>query len=1012
MFITPHKFFLFCWLLLGIFQGAFAQFSEFNHPELKWLTFETAHFKVHYHEGTEWTAYESARIAEAIYGPVTNFYNFAPREKTALIIKDTDDISNGAAYYYDNKIEIWATPLDFPMRGSHSWLRDVITHEFTHIVSLQKAMKFGRAIPGFYLQMIDYEKEKRQDVIYGYPRIICSYPVPGLVIPMWLAEGMAQYMYPGNPNDYWDSHRDMLLRDRVLHKKLLTFSEMGSFGKRGIGNESVYNLGFSFVYYISNRFGTDVLSKLAAELAKPNQYSVSSAMKGATASPGDLLYQEWGQYLDKHYAELTRFIKPHVFAGEVLLQKGSTQFYPTWSGDSCLYYVSNEGRDYFSQTALFRFDRRSGKTKRLVARVNSSLSLSPDGRYIYYSRPSRPNRRGSIFYDLYRYDLRRRKEERLTKEARAYNPALAPNGKELVYITGRDGTSNLVMYNLENKSKRNLTHFTDGTQVFTASWSPDGRLIAFDYLVSHGRNLALYDLSCDSIIYRNESDCDTRHPFFSPDGKWLYYSSDETGIFNLYRLNLISGEKELVTNVLGGAFMPAVNSAGELAYVLFDDTAFKISLIKNPQSLDLQNATYNRQPATNPGLLPAPEVTVTQAEPYKEQFARLFFLPRLMWDYKKAKPGFYFYSSEILNRFNIFGGAAVNQYFDRDLFTILEYRQWYPTFYIELYNLSRHIKNIKETINSYPAELDYTYYLSEADLGMALPVSGVNRLRFDVSFAKYRTSTNERIPSQAIYQNGFSYDYYRGLNFKMLWQHNTTLPSINAETNPDNGIVVNTLVARNYDQFIRGFSTNQAYSTLNVDFRKNYYWRIEQTGDWYHKYPLIKNLTGNLHWRWGFISKPDVDSFFYFFAGGLDGLKGYPYYSIEGRNLLIGQYTWRVPLFREKSFPLLSFNLQNAFLGFYIEAGNAWNGVRGYPKVQLSDISTNPLKITRRIVGDFKRDAGVQLRLSGFSFYAYPTAISWDFVYGLDQFDLTDRQGKAHRYGKEWQTYLTILFGL
>ena len=66
-------------------------------------------------------------------------------------------------------------------------------------------MKFSRSVPGAYFQVLDYEDEKRDDVIYGYPRVIASYPVPGIVIPMWLAEGMAQYMWPGTSNDYWDS---------------------------------------------------------------------------------------------------------------------------------------------------------------------------------------------------------------------------------------------------------------------------------------------------------------------------------------------------------------------------------------------------------------------------------------------------------------------------------------------------------------------------------------------------------------------------------------------------------------------------------------------------------------------------------------------------------------------------------------------------------------------------------------------------------------------------------------
>ncbi len=998
-------------IMLFFFNPAGAQFGTYNHPELEWLSFETAHFKIHYHQGAEWTARRTAEVAETIYGPITEFYQFEPSEKTALVIRDTDDISNGASYYYDNKIEIWATPLDFPFRGNHDWLRDVITHEFTHIVSLQKAMKFGRSIPAIYIQVLDDEPEKREDVVYGYPRIIASYPISGMVIPMWLAEGMAQYMFPGNSNDFWDTHRDMLLRDRVLHKSLLSLSEMGSFGKRGTGNESVYNQGFAFTRYLTEQYGTETIPRLAEELSKPVRMSGETALKNVTGVAADEIYQQWQTELEQRYFKQTEIIRANEKVGEIILAEGTMQLGPEWSGDSLLYFMSNKGRDYYSQTALYVYDFHQKKSRMLVPRINSRVTVAPDGQNLYYSRASKPNRHGSVFFDIYRYDLKKRKEKPLTKSARVYNPTLSPDGEIIAFVTGRDGTSNVALMNLDSNKIREITTFSEGVEVFTLHWSPDGRTIAFDYLIGHGRNLALVDVETGAMQILDEAAYDTRNPYFSPDGKWLYFASDETGIYNIYRQSLTTGERQLLTNVTGGAFMPAVNEKGELVYAILDDRAFKIACIKNPEPIEPQLAVYLDYDQNIPPVSEIQPVSLPEPQRYHDQFAKMFIMPRLMIDYGTVKPGFYCLSNEIINRFNIFAGASINRIKDRDLFLILEYHQWEPTIFLEFYNISRNIFNEKSIYKGWPVEADYTFYLTEAYGGISRPFGGFNNVRFDVKWSRYRTSSDETITAADIYQNGFSYDYYRGVNFQLHWQMRMMLPKVNEETNPDNGILLDTYIARNYDKFIQGFKVNSSYSTIQVDFRNNYYWRLEHEGNWYHKYPLFKNLVGTLRWHLGWISKPDVDSFFYFFAGGEPGLRGYPFYSIEGRNLSSWHYTWRLPLFREKHFQILTFNLQNAFVATYIEAGNAWNQVTGFPGLKWEQFKTQPVSVLRNIVNDFKRDIGFQVRMSGFSFYSYPTSISLDFVYGLDDFEVVSNS-KTYQYGHEWRTYFTLLFGL
>ena len=108
------------------------------------------------------------------------------------------------------------------------------------------------------------------------------------MVPPWLAEGVAQYMYENADWDHWDSHRDMILRDRAIHGKLLSFTEMNTFGKKGIGNESTYNSGFALSTFIANEYGPEKLKEIMIELSSPIQLLMTFVL---FPSPSTLLFR-------------------------------------------------------------------------------------------------------------------------------------------------------------------------------------------------------------------------------------------------------------------------------------------------------------------------------------------------------------------------------------------------------------------------------------------------------------------------------------------------------------------------------------------------------------------------------------------------------------------------------------------------------------------------------------------------------------------------------------------------
>ena len=131
-----------------------------------------------------------------------------------------------------------------------------------------------------------------------------------------------------------------------------------------------------------------------------------------------------------------------------------------------------------------------------------------------------------------------------------------------------------------------------------------------------------------------------------------------------------------------------------------------------------------------------------------------------------------------------------------------------------------------------------------------------------------------------------------------------------------------------------------------------------------------------------------MDSFFHFFNGGMSGIKGYPFYSIEGTKTVLFDLSFRLPLVREKHIKLGWFILQNSVLGAIFQFGDAWR--------DKTDQA-------------WKKSVGIQWRVNGFSFYNFPTAIELEIHQGLNKFDRVIK-GETYSYGKELRTYFRVLF--
>ncbi|MBN1294855.1 MAG: PD40 domain-containing protein, partial [Candidatus Latescibacteria bacterium] len=417
---------------------------------------DTKYFTIIYDDDGEYTAGEIAKFCDDIYEKLMgNFDAYEDNPRVICLVNDAVDLANGYAIYYQNTITIYATNMDFELRGQSNWLKNVFVHEMTHMVALKKAARGPINLVGIGGGRYDENPDIDVDIALYH-----------LSQPAWFSEGMAQTGAETFGSEKWDTHRDMLLRSAWYEQSLLTYDEMSVLsGQKGMEAEMVYNQGYAVVRYIKEKYGLDKVTELNNS---SGYFDFDPTIRNVLGISPTKLYTDWYKSLDNRYASY----KDKSFSeGEMVQDSGSTDYFPVVSPDGkYLAWLSNRGKDY-AITDLMLTDLSSGKTRRLVDEVDYRISWSHDSQKLLYVKrpPQRPN-----FYDIYTYNIVTNREKRISKQMRAVDPNFSPGDSLVVFVRNEGGNNSLAIINSDGSGLRYLTLTHDGTQFYRPSFSPDG----------------------------------------------------------------------------------------------------------------------------------------------------------------------------------------------------------------------------------------------------------------------------------------------------------------------------------------------------------------------------------------------------------------------------------------------------------------------------------------------------------------------------------------------------------
>lgn len=570
--------------------------NKVNYERFDFRVLPSEHFDLHFYPAESLATADAARMAERWYSRLSTLFDFTFDRNPLIFYADAPDFQQTnvvEGFIGEGTGGVTEGARDrviMPFNAAYAETDHVLGHELVHVFQYRIA-------------------EQSRAGIGGMSRI-----------PLWLIEGMAEYLSLGRN----DPNTAMWLRDALRRDDLPTLKQLTTDPRY-----FPYRYGQALWAYIGGRYGDEAVNRLLrAAIERGWELGLATAL----LTTSDSLSRDWHAAIRREFApSLAGRTPPGDVGREVVRVRdiGDQHVSPAVSPDGR--YVA-----YFSSDGLFGIDLymaevATGRVIRQVTSVtsdrhfdalsfiNSAGSWSPDGRklaFIVYAQ-------GDNEINIVDVDSRNIERRIRVKDVGAISdPAWSPDGTRIAFSGMKGGLSDLYIVDLAGGGAGGARQLTnDRAAQLQPAWSPDGRTIAFatdagegtsfDRLSFAPMRLALLDVASGNVrLLPRLSSGKAINPQFSTEGRSLYFVSDADGISDLYRMSLADGAVERLTRVATGvsgitSLSPAISVAsktGEILFSVFDKGGFAIRSLSAAQAVPVAGAVA--QGGTSAGILP------------------------------------------------------------------------------------------------------------------------------------------------------------------------------------------------------------------------------------------------------------------------------------------------------------------------------------------------------------------------------------------------------------------------